>query len=76
MDFNGTYIVIRYRVGVVLISRQGGVDHYAYNLEFKNTNNIVEFEVPFLGIAVAIGKWFRILQALGDTKVIVRKVWN
>lgn len=74
LEFDGNCVVVGFGVGVVLISPKGKIDHYTYNLEFKNTNNKVEYEALLLAVATAKGKGVVILRALEDVELIVKQV--
>lgn len=44
-----------------------------FKLQFKNTNNTIEYEAFLLGISTEKKRGIKILQASGDTKLIVKK---
>jgi ribonuclease HI len=53
-----------------------GVITLSYKLEFKNTNNIVEYEALILGLRAAKDMTIDILAVFGDSKLIINQVKN
>ena len=53
LEFDDSYAIVGFGVGVVLFSLDGDITQIAYNLKFKNTNNTIEYEGLQLGITVA-----------------------
>ncbi|KAH9312194.1 hypothetical protein KI387_027229, partial [Taxus chinensis] len=53
MEFDGSHSRAGSGAGVVLYSPSNEVYHFAYKLQFDNTNNIVEYETFLLGMNVA-----------------------
>ena len=52
LEFDGSCANAGSGVGVVLISLDGEMTCSSYKLDFKNTNNIAEYESLLLGIVV------------------------
>lgn len=59
---------------MVLISPDGDLTQLAYKLQFKNTNNIAEYEVLQLDIIAANQRGVKILGAQGDAELIMKQV--
>lgn len=74
MEFDGSCSTIVLGVGVVLISPNDEKFPFAFKLEFKNTNNTVEYEALLLGLEEAKKKGIKMLQAKGDAELIIKHV--
>lgn len=74
LEFDGSYASARSGASMVLISPDGESEPLAFELDFGNKNNIVEYEALLLGIAAAKERGIKILKAWGDAKLIVRQI--
>jgi ribonuclease HI len=61
-------------VGVVFISPSKKISQLSFKLNFKVTNNIVEYEALLLGLNAAKEKEIRKLQVFGDADLIIQQV--
>jgi ribonuclease HI len=52
---------------VVLIDPSGDQVKYMVHLEFKATNNMVEYEALIFGLSTALSLWIRQLLVKGDS---------
>lgn len=66
LEFGGSCVTIGSRAGIVLIFLDGDVNHLAYKLLLKNTNNIGEYEALLLGITVTKKRGVKVLRDQGD----------
>jgi ribonuclease HI len=71
MFFDGACTKESVGAGVVLISPSKKTSHLSFKLDFKVTNNIVEYEALLLGINAAKEMGIKILQAFGDADLII-----
>jgi hypothetical protein len=73
-EFDGSHSSSRSGAGVVLTTPSGEVLYHSYRLEFRCTNNVVEYEALILGLNLAIDKGVTILEVKGDSDLIVSQV--
>jgi ribonuclease HI len=59
---------------VVLIDPSGDQVKYMVHLEFKATNNMVEYEALIFGLSVALSLGIRQLLVKGDSQLIIKQV--
>jgi ribonuclease HI len=59
---------------VVLIDPSGDQVKYMVRLEFKATNNMVEYEALIFGLTVALSLGIRQLLVKGDSQLIIKQV--
>jgi ribonuclease HI len=57
---------------VVLISPSKKTSHFSFKLDFKVTNNIVEYEALLLGLNTAKERKIKKLQVFGDADLIIQ----
>jgi ribonuclease HI len=62
--------------GCVLIDLAGNTIFISFRLEFKCTNNIIEYEALLQGIRKALDMDVHNLMVFGDSKIMVRQVRN
>jgi ribonuclease HI len=72
--FNGSARQQVGRAGVVLIDPSGDQVKYMVHLEFKATNNMVEYEALIFGLSVALSLGIRQLLVKGDSQLIIKQV--
>lgn len=60
--------------GIILISPTKKEVHLSYKLEFKATNNVVEYEVLILGLEVARKMQITKMVVFGDSELVVQQV--
>lgn len=73
LEFDGSRSSLGSGVGVMLIPPQGEPEPMAFKLEFRNTNNTMEYEALLLGIT-ATKEGVKLLKARGDTELIMKQV--
>jgi ribonuclease HI len=61
-------------VGVVLVDPGGDQVKYVVRLEFKATNNMVEYEALIFGLSMALSLGIRRLLVKGDSQLIIKQV--
>lgn len=76
MEFDGSCANSGLGAGVVLLSPTGNIFPFSFKLDFKNTNNIAEYEALLLGLSEAKCKGIKLLKVKGDAELIVRQVRN
>jgi ribonuclease HI len=59
---------------VVLIDPSGDQVKYMVHLEFKATNNMVEYEALIFGLSAALSLGIRQLLVKGDSQLIIKQV--
>jgi ribonuclease HI len=74
MFFDGACAKESAGAGIVFISPSKNTSHLSFKLEFKVTNNIIEYEALLLGLNVAKPKGIRKLQVFGDADLIIQEV--
>jgi ribonuclease HI len=62
--------------GVVLISPLKEAMHFYFNLDFKTTNNIEEYEALLLGLNSTKEIGIKGLKVFGDADLIIQQVNN
>jgi hypothetical protein len=62
------------RAGVVLIDPNGDQVKYMVHLDFKATNNMVEYEALIFGLSVTLFLGIRQLLVKGDFQLIIKQV--
>jgi hypothetical protein len=62
------------RVGVVLVDPIGDQVKYMVHLEFKATNNMVEYETLIFGLSAALSLGIHKLLMKGDSYLIIKQV--
>ena len=72
MFFYGASTQASVGVGVVLISPSKETIHLSYELDFKTTNNIAEYEALLLGVKVAKDMGSMCLNIFGDEYLIIQ----
>lgn len=72
MEFDGSCATSGSGAGVVLIPPSGDHIPFSFKLEFKNTNNIAEYEALLLGLVEAKRLGVKILWVKGDVELIVK----
>jgi hypothetical protein len=72
MFFDGAFTKESAEVGVVLISPSKKTSHLSFKLDFKVTNNIVEYEALLLGLNAAKERKIKKLQVFGDADLIIQ----
>jgi hypothetical protein len=60
--------------GVVFLTPHGDQIKYMVHLDFKATNNMVEYEVLLFGLSTALSLGVRQLLVKGDSQFIVKQV--
>ena len=76
MYFDGANAQSSAGVGVVLISPSKENIHLSYKLDFKTTNNIVEYEALLLGVKAAKEMGIMRMNIFGDANLIIQQVNN
>jgi ribonuclease HI len=61
-------------VGALLLTPDGKQFKYMVHLEFKATNNMVEYEAPIFGLSIALSLRVRQLRVKGDSQLIIKQV--
>ncbi|GLJ06993.1 hypothetical protein SUGI_0054950 [Cryptomeria japonica] len=74
MEFDGSCATSSSGAGVVLILPSGTHIPFSFKLEFKNTNNMAEYEALLLGLAEAKKLRVKLLRVKGDAELIVKQV--
>ncbi|XP_057824544.2 uncharacterized protein LOC131036635 [Cryptomeria japonica] len=74
MEFDISCATLGSGVGVVLIAPSGNPIPFSFELEFKNTNNIAEYEALLLGLTEAKRLGVKLLRAKGDAELIIKQV--
>jgi ribonuclease HI len=74
MFFDGACTKESAGAGVVFISPSKKTSHLSFKLDFKVTNNIVEYEALLLGLNAAKEKGIKKLQVFGDADLIIQQV--
>jgi ribonuclease HI len=59
-------------MGVVLFAPHGDQIKYMVHLDFKATNNMVEYEALLFGLSTALSLGVRQLLVNGDSQLIVK----
>jgi hypothetical protein len=60
--------------GVLLLAPQGDQFKYMVHLDFKATNNMVEYEALLYGLSTALSLGVRRLLVKGDSQLIIKQV--
>ena len=76
MYFDGSSSKEGAGAGVLLISAGGEVISLMYKLEFKTTNNIVEYEALILGLREEKDLGIQELAMFGDSELVIQQVKN
>lgn len=74
MYFDGSKCMHGAREGIMLVSPTNQVISIAYKLNFKCTNNMVEYEALILGLKAALELKMIDLTIYGDSQLIVNQV--
>ena len=74
MYFDGASSKEGVGAGVLLISAGGEVISLMYKLEFKTTNNTVEYEALILGLREAKELGIKELVVFGDSELVIQQV--
>lgn len=74
MYFDGSFIGMGSRAGVVLISPVGDRLRYTVWLHFASFNNIAEYEALIHGLCIASDLGARCLYVWGDSKQVIDQV--
>jgi ribonuclease HI len=74
MFFDGSCTKESAGAGVLLISPSKKTSHFSFKLDFKVTNNIVEYEALLLGINAAKEMKIKRLHVFGDVYLIIHQV--
>lgn len=74
MKFDGSCVASGSGAGVVSIPPSGIPIPFSFNLEFKNTNNMVGYEALLLSLAKAKRLGVKLLWVKGDVELIVKQV--
>jgi ribonuclease HI len=61
-------------VGVLLLAPHGDQFKYMVHLDFKTTNNMVEYEALLFGLSTALSLGVRQLLMKGDSQLIIKQV--
>ena len=76
MFFDGASTQASTGAGIVLISPSNKTIHLSYKIDFKTTNNIVEYESFMLGVKAAKEMGIMCLKIFGDADLIIQQVNN
>ena len=76
MYFDGASTQSSAGVGVLLISPSKENIHLSYKLDFKTTNNIVEYEALLLGVKSSKEMGIMCMRIFGDVDLIIHQVNN
>jgi hypothetical protein len=60
--------------GVLLLTPQGDQFKYMVRLDFKATNNMVEYKAPLFGLSTTLSLGVRQLLVKGDSQLIIKQV--
>lgn len=71
LEFDANFSSSGSGVGTVLIPPDGELKPLAFKLEFKNTNNNIEYESLLLGMVVVKERVMKILKAHKDIELFV-----
>jgi ribonuclease HI len=74
MYFNGCYTLKRVGAGVMLIPPEGDILKYAIQLEFRATNNIMEYEGLVTSLRLAKDLGIRQLLIRGDSQLVAKLI--
>ncbi|XP_059078027.1 uncharacterized protein LOC131876606 [Cryptomeria japonica] len=74
MEFDGSCAVSGFGAGVVLILPSGTHISFYFKVEFKNTNNMTEYEALLLGLAEVKKLGIKLLRVKGYAELIVKQV--
>ena len=72
MYFDGDSTQASAGAGVVLISPSKETIHLSYKLDFKTTNNIVEYEALLLGVKATKEMGIMCIRIFGDVDLIIQ----
>ena len=72
MYFDGASAQSSAGAGVVLISPSKENIHLSYKLDFKTTNNVVEYEALLLGVKAAMEMGIMCVNIFGDADLIIQ----
>ena len=72
MFFDGASTQTSASAGIVLISPSNETIHLSYKLDFKTTNNIVEYEELHLGVKAAKEMGIMYINIFGDADLIIQ----
>ncbi|KAH9319022.1 hypothetical protein KI387_020791, partial [Taxus chinensis] len=74
LEFDGSFSSASSRVGVVLISLEGKIHPFLFELYFENSNNTAEYKALFLRLNMAKEIGVKNICAHGNAKLIVKHV--
>jgi ribonuclease HI len=60
--------------GVLLLTPTGEQFKYMVHLDFKETNNIAEYETPIFRLSIALSLGVRQLLVKGDSQLVMKQV--
>jgi ribonuclease HI len=61
-------------MGILLLTPTGEQFKYMIHLDFKATNNMVEYEVLLFGLTIALSLGVRQLLVKGDSLLVIKQV--
>jgi ribonuclease HI len=70
--FDGSARQLGGGAGMVLVDPSGDQGKYMVHLEFKATNNMLEYEALIFGLSVALSLGIRQLLVKGDSQLIIK----
>jgi ribonuclease HI len=74
MYFDGALNLKGAGVGVLFIFPQGGQLKYVLQIDYKASNNGVEYEALMHGLLIAVSLGIKRLLAFGDSKVVIKQL--
>ena len=74
--FDGSRIKYGTSAGCVLVDPKGTKNMIACRIEFKCTNNVIEYEALVQGLRKSIDMSAMIIECIGDSEIIVKQVKN
>ena len=74
LHFNGSKCKLRVGTSIELINPKGKPFYIAYQLQFRCTNNIVEYEELIQGILFTLDKGITSLIIEGDSQLVIRQM--
>jgi ribonuclease HI len=74
MHFDGARFRTSTGVGIIFTSPRGDTTSFSYILEFETTNNVVEYEVIFLGLELARDMGIQVSKIMRDFDLVAMQV--
>ncbi|XP_072090459.1 uncharacterized protein [Arachis hypogaea] len=74
LHFDGSKHKSGAKVGILIISPEGSLSEFLFELKYHCSNNVADYETLILGLKIFVAKGVLDIQILGDSQLILKQL--